>query len=49
MDYEIVIELGPGTVFIDGQIIGTAKRCVATVDKWPEVVIEDLLDADEIG
>lgn len=35
MDYEVTIELGPGTVFMDGAIIGTAKRCVATVEKRP--------------
>ena len=49
MDYDIIMELGPGKVFMDDVEIGTASRMVATVEKWPEIVIEDPLDADEIG
>jgi hypothetical protein len=49
MDYDIVLELGPGKVFIDGDEIGTSPRLVITQDKWPEIVVEDPLEADEIG
>jgi hypothetical protein len=49
MDYDIVLQLGPGTVFVDGNEIGACPRVVVTQDRWPDVVIEDPLEADEIG
>ena len=49
MDEIIALTIGPGKVFVDGDYIGDCPGFVATRQEWPEIVVEDSLEADEIG
>lgn len=49
MDEIVILQFGPGSVFVDGNYMGESPRCVVTKQEWPDIVVEDSLEADEIG